>query len=126
MAETTLNNVKAIARGDAFIQSLSDTDPLVVLILADVSRTVTEAVFQSDQEAAQRYLAAHLLSLSKQPSYGVGALSSESIGGVSQSFHAPLIGASDIKGLSSTQYGLTYARYRAKWVVPARFVQSSC
>lgn len=117
MALTTLANIKAIALGSEPIQALIEGDPIVALILAQVTIEVPESVFTTLTEPAQRYLAAHYLSQALQDAEGRGALSSESIGGVSQSWTMPDL---NIKGaLGATQYGKQFLEYRAKRVVPA-------
>lgn len=107
---TTLTNIKLIAKDDTGIQSLSDTDDEVVLVLADVALHVTDIVFGSYQEMAQRYLAAHFLSLAKQPVGGRGPLSSYSIGGISRTFTLPYLNQKTVLG--STQYGLMFMELR--------------
>lgn len=120
-ALTTLSNIKAIAVDDLGIQSLSDGDPVVAMILDQVALEVPESVFTTMTEPAQRYLAAHYLSQAFQDAAGRGALSSESIGGVSQSWTMPDL---NIKGaLGATQYGKQFLEYRAKRIVPAYGVQ---
>lgn len=107
---TTLERVKLIAKDDASIQALSASDPEVVMILEDVATHVTEAVFGSFTEMAQRYLAAHFLSLSSQPVGGRGPLSSSSIGGVSRTFTLPYLNQKTVLG--SSQFGLMFMEYR--------------
>ena len=63
---------------------------------------------------------AHLLALAYKPSGGKGALTSESIGGVSQSFSAPGVPIKSVLG--STVYGLTFLELRRSAIVPALVV----
>ncbi len=115
-ALTTLTNIKIIAKDDAYIQSLTDGDPEVVLILSDVARHVTVEIFGDDTEAAQRYLAAHFMSISKQPVGGRGPLSSINIGGISRSFTLPYLNQKTVYG--ATQYGLMFLEFLNRNVVP--------
>jgi Protein of unknown function (DUF4054) len=116
-ALTTLANIKAIAAGSEPIQGLHDGDVVVLLILDQVDKEVPESIFTTLTEPAQRYLAAHYLSQALQDAEGRGALSSESIGGISQSWTMPDL---NIKGaLGATQYGKQFLEYRAKRVITA-------
>jgi hypothetical protein len=116
-ALTTLANIKAIAIGSELIQSLRDSDPIVTLILDQVDKEVPASIFTTLTEPAQRYLAAHYLNQALQDAEGRGALSSESIGGVMQSWTMPDL---NIKGaLGATQYGKQFLEYRAKRVIAA-------
>ncbi len=103
---TTLANIKLIAKSDAGIQALSDSDPEVVLVLNDVAFWITEAKFGEATEIAQRYAAAHFLTMENIPVGGRGPLSSENVGGVSQSFTLPYLNQKTVFG--ATQYGLMY------------------
>lgn len=113
---TSLTRVKLIAKDDAFIQAMSDNDPEVIMILEDVARHIVVAVYGDDTEPAQRYCAAHWLSLSNQPVGGRGPLSSISIGGISRSFTLPYINQKTVYG--STQYGLMFLEFLYRNVVP--------
>lgn len=106
MALTTLDSIKAVAQDDSNIQGLHDSDKAVVQALGDVALLVPEARFGAMAEILQRYLGAHLLSLAFQAVGGQGPLSSESIGGISQSFTLPYLNQKTVYG--STQYGLHY------------------
>ena len=115
-ALTTLANIQAIAANDAFIQALTGSEDIVTLILADVARHITKEVYGDDTEPAQRYCAAHWLSLSNQPVGGRGPLSSINIGGISRSFTLPYLNQKTVYG--STQYGLMFLEYLYRNVVP--------
>ena len=119
-ALTTLDNIKAITQDDANIQALVGTEDVVTLVLNDVDKRVTEGVFGTATEQAQRYLAAHLLSLAFQPVGGRGPLSSESIGGVSVSYTLPYLNQKTVLG--STQYGLMYMEIRNMVSAPVAIV----
>lgn len=119
-ALTTLARIKAIAQQDAYIQGLSADSDAVVMVLEDVALHVTESVFGSYTEIAQRYLAAHFLSAAGQAAGGQGPLSSESLGGVSQSFTLPYLNRQTVLGM--TQYGNQYLEYERKCIVPFRVV----
>ncbi len=107
---TTLVNIQLIAKDDAGIQALSGSDPEVVLVLADVALHIIDSVWGTMQEMAQRYLAAHFLSLANQPVGGRGPLSSYSIGGISRTFTLPYLNQKTVLG--STQYGLMFMELR--------------
>lgn len=116
---TTLDNIKLITQDDDNIQGLHDSDPAVVQVLADVEKYVPER-FGDYREMAQRYLAAHFLSIAFAASGGQGPLSTESIGGVSQSFTLPYLNQKTV--IASTQYGLQYLEIRDMFTVPALMV----
>lgn len=113
---TTLDNIKQVAQGDYDIQDLHDSDPAVVQVLADVERIVPERL-GDHREMAQRYLAAHFLSVAFAASGGQGPLSTESIGGISQSFTLPYLNQKTV--IASTQYGLQYLELMRMFTVPA-------
>ena len=116
---TTLARVKLIAKDDAGIQALSESDPEVIMVLEDVAMAVEDVTFHSYTEMAQRYLAAHFLSLANQPVGGRGPLSSYSIGGVSRTFTLPYLNQKTVLG--STQYGLMFMELR-DMLVPKFFI----
>ena len=120
---TTLTRIQLIAQDDAFIQALTGSDPLVEMVLDDVARHIVVEVFGEDTEAAQRYCAAHWLSLSNQPVGGRGPLSSVSLGGVSRSFTLPYLNQKTVYG--STQYGLMYMEFLRRNIVPFYVIQPS-
>lgn len=115
-ALTTLVRIKLIAKDDAGIQALTDSDPEVVMVLEDVARHITVATFGNDTEAAQRYAAAHWLSIANQPVGGRGPLSSYNIGGISRSFTLPYLNQKTVWG--ATQYGLQFLEFLNRNVVP--------
>ena len=115
-ALTTLARIKLIAKDDAGIQALSDGDPEVDMVLDDVALHVQEGTFGSQTELAQRYLAAHFLSLANQPVGGRGPLSSESIGGISEAFTLPYLNQKTVLG--STQYGLMFMQIKDMTIPP--------
>lgn len=113
---TTLAKIQLIAKDDAGIQALSASDPEVVQVLEDADLFVDGNLFGDYTEIAQRYIAAHFLSLANQPVGGRGPLSSESVGGVSQSFTLPYLNQKTVLG--STQYGLMYMELANRVVTP--------
>lgn len=117
---TTLVRIQLISQDDAFIQALTGSDPLVLMVLDDVARHITVEVFGSDTEAAQRYCAAHWLSLSNQPVGGRGPLSSVNIGGISRSFTLPYLNQKTVYG--STQFGLMYLEFLNRNVVAYKVI----
>ena len=86
MSNTTRANVLAIAPE----LSTGITDDQWTLILSDVADEITISIFKSRQEIAQRYLAAHKLTLVKTggsgEAFSVGSISSKSVGDVSVSY----------------------------------------
>ncbi len=100
-APTTLARIKLISKDDAGIQALTDSDPETLLVLEDAALLITEEVFGSYTEMAQRYICAHFLSLANQPVGGRGPLSSYSIGGISRTFTLPYLNQKTVLG--STQ-----------------------
>ncbi len=99
MADTSKANILAIA---AELSSVSDGT--FDLVLADVALQITEAVFGARQEVAQRYLAAHRLTVINGTEKG-GAVVSERTGDVATSYAAP--GSDDY---NETAYGREFAR----------------
>ncbi len=120
MALTTLDNIKAITQDDSNIQGLHDSDKAVVQALDDVALIVPEGKFGAMAEIMQRYLCAHLLSVAFQAVGGQGPLSSESVGGISQSFTLPYLNQKAVYG--STQYGLHYMDLLNRTVVNPRVI----
>ena len=106
-ALTTLVRIQLIAKDDAFIQALAIDDPLVEMVLEDVARHVTVAVYGDDTEPAQRYCAAHWLSIANQPVGGRGP---------SRSFTLPYINQKTVYG--ATQFGLQFMEFRSRNIVP--------
>lgn len=123
-ALTNLNNIKAISKGDEKIQALNDTDPVVLAALSLVELEVPQAKFGTYTEMAQRYLAAHLIAMANESSEGKGNLSSETIGGISQSWTLPYLNTKSVLG--STQYGMQFIELRRRVIVPAIVVPPAC
>lgn len=107
----TLAEVKAIALDDSFIQGIADeTNQTWINCEKYVDKVVKEDPWGDLQEQAQLWLMAHLLSLANQPVGGRGPLSSESIGGISQSFTLPWLNRTTVLG--GTQFGIMYLEIR--------------
>lgn len=71
MADTNATNIKAIAPElTTFIDA--NANNVVDLILEDVALQITSTTYGVKQESAQRYLAAHFLSLANMAAGGVG------------------------------------------------------
>lgn len=103
---TSLAAIKLSAKGSDAIQAMSDSDPLVVQVLSDIALWVTQPKFGEMAEMAQRFAAAHFLSLAGQPEGVRGHVSSESVGGITQTFTLPWVTQKDMFG--ATQYGMVY------------------
>jgi hypothetical protein len=101
MADTTQAQVLAIAPELAGVAAEA-----WAVVLADVALQVTEKVYGVKQELAQRYLAAHRLTLIARSDKG-GEVTSERTGDVSTSYAAA--GAGDY---SETVYGREFERIR--------------
>lgn len=110
--------------GSPEILALTDADPIVVAVLEQVDIEVQESVFRTFTEMAQRYLAAHILAQGFQEPEGRGALSTEAVGSVSQSWTMPNLNTKSAIG--STQYGLRFLEIRDRVIPPARFIHPSC
>jgi hypothetical protein len=119
-ALTTLDNIKAVSQDDSNIQGLHDSDKAVVQALNDVAFLVPSGRFGTATEILQRYLGAHLLSLAFQAVGGQGPLSSETIGGITQSFTLPYLNQKTVYG--STQYGLHYLDLLSKFIPLPRVI----
>jgi hypothetical protein len=100
MADTTQAQVLAIAAELADVAAEA-----WAVVLADVALQVTEKVYGNKQELAQRYLAAHRLTLIKNSEKG-SAVTSERTGDVSTTYAAP---GSDS---SETVYGREFERIK--------------
>ena len=114
MSDTTTENIEAIAPElKDFIGDSCNKD-LVELILEDVVAQIREAVYGSKQERAQRYLAAHLLTLIKQGSDGAnsgasGPVEKEKVGDVEIKYSTAVVSnLSDVNRYDETKYGRVY------------------
>jgi len=121
--KTDLNKVKAIASGTEGIECLNDTDKLVKQVFDLVAVQVSESAFGNFCEQAQTYLAAHYLSLAFNSANADGKLSSQSIGGISETYTLPYLTTKSILG--STQYGMQYMEIRNSCVAGVRMIQPS-
>jgi hypothetical protein len=119
-ALTDLAKIKTITLGEVRIQALTEADAVVIAALETVDLLVKEEIFGTRTELAQRYLAAHFIAQSLTEAEGRGALSSETIGGISQTWTMPNL--NDKSAIGSTQYGLRYKEIRASVLVPARMI----
>jgi hypothetical protein len=112
VADTTAVNIKAIAPElTTFIDT--NTDGVVDLILGDVAGQITSSIYGTKQERAQRYLAAHLLSLAFSSSTGTGgggALKREKVGDEEIEYFGST--SKDANGYDETPYGRTYLDIR--------------
>lgn len=120
-ALATLDDVKAVAQADLNIQHMHEADLAVINALALVEKIVTEARYGDLTKDAQIYFAAHILSLAVTEAGGRGPLSSESIGGVTQSFTLPYLNRHSV--IASTQYGVMFLELRDSVNVPAIIVK---
>ena len=121
MASTTRDNVILIAP-----ELCGVPEPLFALILADVAVEVG-TIFGRNQEKAQRYLAAHYLTLSnpgnvsRDPSV-VGAISQKKTGEESVSYGQPGFLTKSGSRYDSTSYGRVFESMKRSSVHSAVFV----
>ena len=118
MSDTTTKNIESIAPElKDFINDSCNKD-LVELILEDVAAQIRQAVYGTKQERAQRYLAAHLLTLINQGASGgnsgtAGPLISEKVGDVENKYSdSVLSNLSDVSRYDETKYGRVYMLVR--------------
>ena len=111
MSDTTKANVLLIA---SELSAITDDD-LWNLILSDVASEVSSSVYGVKQEKAQRYLAAHYMTLSSPTTLAPGAASgplvSETIGKHRVSFSEPAE-LSDATRYDETKYGRIFSQLR--------------
>ncbi len=111
MAATTQTNVLLIAPELSGIAA-----EVWMLILADVALEVPSSVFGSRQEQAQRYMAAHYLTLiAASNKQTAGPISSESVGQVSLSYAAA--NYRDRSRYDETVYGRQFIQIRKSCVI---------
>lgn len=118
----TLAEVKAITLDDAFIQAIPDeNDPTWVRVVEYVDRTVKDNPYGVLKPDAQLFLIAHFLSMANVPIGGRGPLSSDSVGGVSQSFTLPWLNRTTVLG--GTQFGIMHLEIRNQVVAAFRVIR---
>lgn len=120
---TTLAEVKAVARDDVDIQKLNLSDVAVKYAFDFAEKIVSTARYGSQAKEAQTYFIAHVLALSTTNAGGQGPISSESIGGVTQSFTLPYLNQRTV--IASTQYGLMFLEIRNNINIPAMIIKPS-
>ncbi len=117
----TLDDVKAVAQASEDIQKLVSSDLAVINAFAFADKVITEPRYGTQEKEAQIYFIAHILSLATTNAGGQGPISSESIGGVTQSFTLPYLNQRTV--IASTQYGLMYLEIRNNVKVPAMVIK---
>lgn len=124
MGNTTKANVKLIAPELASI-----ADDLFNLILADVALEVSSAGFGAKQEVAQRYLAAHYLTISAgtaETSASAGSIKKEKVGEVETEYSDSLKDIlTNIKATSrfdETKYGRQFESIKRTAILPLSVV----
>ena len=111
MSDTTAEHIALIAPDLA--EFICGNNKLVDLIIEDVAGQISSAKYGSKQERAQRYLAAHFLSLAKQAGEGVGGsgpVEMEKVGDVQTKYGVNSF--SDASRYDETPYGRTYVTIR--------------
>jgi Protein of unknown function (DUF4054) len=122
-ALATLDDVKAVAQADLNIQAMHDSDLAVTNALVLADKMVSVDRYGDLTLEAQIYFTAHILSLAVTGAGGQGPLSSETIGGVSQSFTLPYLNRKTV--IASTQYGVMFLELRDSVTVKAIVVPSA-
>jgi len=112
MGDTTSDNIKLIAPElETFIDANAAT---VDLILEDVAGQITSAVYGAKQERAQRYLAAHFLTLINSGASGgntgaSGPVEMEKVGDEQVKYSSSWMdNLSDMSRYDETKYGRVY------------------
>lgn len=114
MGSTTKANVLLIAPE---LSSITDND-VWDIVLADVASEVSLSVFGTMQERAQRYLAAHYLSL-----YGAslgaatGSLKRDKVGNTEKEYAVSSTVSASESDYGRTKYGRTYLSIRNKKIL---------
>lgn len=103
MADTTRENVVAIA---PHLDTVED-DPLFNLILDDAARIITSSVYNDDEEMAQRYWVAHVLTQLQNSADGGANIIEEKVDRVEIKLGA-LKGITDPNRFDTTPYGQQY------------------
>ncbi len=116
-ALATLDDVKAVSRDNSNIQNLHQANRAVINAMSLADQLIKVGQYGNLTKDAQTYFVAHILALAFTESGGKGPLSSESIGGISQSFTLPYLNQKTV--LASTQYGLMFLELRDHINVPA-------
>ena len=117
MSDTTAKNVELIAPELAVF--ICQNGDLVTLILSDVSGQVSSSKYGAKEERAQRYLAAHFLSLAYSSSLGQGGsgpVEMEKVGDVQIKYGANNF--MDASRYDETPYGRTYMTIKRGCIVP--------
>lgn len=117
----TIADVQAIAVDDTFIQGLAGTEVVWDNMVTFVDKVVRIDEYGTLEFDAQLYLAAHILSMANQPVGGRGPLSSESIGGISQSFTLPWLNRTTVLG--GTQFGIMHLQIRDMVIETVRVIK---
>jgi hypothetical protein len=107
MSDTTAKNIELIAPELAVF--MCQNGDLVTLILEDVAGQISSAKYGSKEERAQRYLAAHFLSLAHLSNLGQGGsgpVESEKVGDVEIKYSKADF--ADKSRYDETPYGRTY------------------
>ncbi len=116
----TIADVQAIAVDDAYIQGLTGSETVWTNMTIYGAKIITEAIYGELEFEAQVYWAAHILSSANAPVGGIGPLSSESVGGINQSFTLPWLNRTTVLG--GTQFGIMFLEIRNQVSVPFRVV----
>lgn len=112
MADTTQVNVEAIAPHLTTV-----AEALWTLILADAARKITGAVYADDEEEAQRYWVAHVLTLLQNSADGGLYVMEETVDRVTIKPGA-LKGIDDPNRFDTTPYGQHYNTLRKAHILP--------
>ena len=123
MGNTTKANVKLIAP-----ELASVADDLFDLVLADVALEVSSAGFGAKQEVAQRYLAAHYLTISvgtAETSASAGSVKKEKVGEVEIEYSDSLkdiLTSIKASRFDETKYGRQFESVKRTAILPLSVV----
>lgn len=108
----------------------SGLDDIVTQILTDVAQAVSYSVYGIEQERAQRYLAAHYLTLSNptllnrdEEANAVGPMTAHKVGDISKNYGGILSAIKDVNRYDETKYGRAFNQIRKQCVVPFKVVK---
>ena len=120
MGDTTKANVLLLAPE---LKDKAGFDDLYELLAADVRAEITEAIYGSQQERAQRYMVAHLATLSgvslSVPPNAAGPIEVQKVGDVWATYKASAI-TDGVTRLDETRYGRIFTTINKATVMSFR------
>lgn len=124
MGNTTKGNVLMIAPQFKDLEGFND---LYALVAADVAESITTKIYGSQQERAQRYMIAHLITLSgvflsSNGTQAAGPITADKSGDISVSYGAMRSFAGDPQRLDETVYGRVFMTIRVRTIPNIRTI----